>query len=175
MSEPTFTISADGRAITCHRCGLTSHHPMDVNQRYCGNCKLFHTDAAAANTNLLLENAELRRRLDAARHAGDMAHARMAALVEACEATAAFIESYPPGCVVEQTLPTFYANLRVYGKNARAAVTAVRPQADALLAELAAARAVVDALRRHPGCMVDDPILDAAMDAMDEATKARGI
>jgi hypothetical protein len=43
----------------------------------------------------------------------------------------------------------------------------------ALLTELALARAVVEAQRQHLGCMADDPILDAAMDAYDEAMKAR--
>lgn len=137
MSEPTYTISVDGRAITCHRCGMTSHHPQDVQHRFCGNCKLFHEGAPAANTDLVRENAELRRRLDSARHAGDMEHARMAALIEACEAAAAFIESYTPDSDLARSMPGFYGLMRVYGKNARAAVQAVRPQADALLARLA--------------------------------------
>lgn len=34
-------------------------------------------------------------------------------------------------------LPTFYGIFRVYGKNARAAFLAARPQADALLAKMA--------------------------------------
>ena len=25
-------------SITCPRCGMTSHHPADVEQGYCGNC-----------------------------------------------------------------------------------------------------------------------------------------
>lgn len=29
-------------SITCPKCGLTSHHPWDVAQRYCGNCHQFH-------------------------------------------------------------------------------------------------------------------------------------
>lgn len=28
--------------ITCQRCGMTSHHPDDVANLYCGNCKQFH-------------------------------------------------------------------------------------------------------------------------------------
>lgn len=34
----------DGRAITCLRCGRTSHNPEDVRNRYCGNCHFFHDD-----------------------------------------------------------------------------------------------------------------------------------
>lgn len=37
-----FTIAPDGKSITCHRCGLTSHHPKDVEHRYCGRCHIFH-------------------------------------------------------------------------------------------------------------------------------------
>lgn len=62
----TCTISADGRAITCHRCTMTSDHPMDVAHRYCATCKLFHQevrmiphDAASADS-LLRTNADLR-------------------------------------------------------------------------------------------------------------------
>lgn len=40
----SYAISADGRAITCARCGLTSYNPNDVAQRYCGHCKIFHDD-----------------------------------------------------------------------------------------------------------------------------------
>ena len=36
-----FTISADGKSITCHTCGHTSYNLNDVAQRYCGACKLF--------------------------------------------------------------------------------------------------------------------------------------
>jgi hypothetical protein len=37
-----YYISPDGKAITCARCRLTSHHPKDVENRYCGNCHIFH-------------------------------------------------------------------------------------------------------------------------------------
>ncbi len=103
---------------------------------------------------LFVENADLR--------------ARMAALVEACEATAAFIESYGPDTALAQYQPTFYSLLRVYGKNARAAVAAVRPQADALLSELKAARAVVRATRSMPNSLMMD-----ALEAYDKVMKAR--
>jgi hypothetical protein len=39
---PTYRVSADRRSITCLRCGLTSWHPEDVRQVYCGNCHRFH-------------------------------------------------------------------------------------------------------------------------------------
>lgn len=121
----------------------------------------------------------------------DMEHARMAALIEACEATAAFIEAYGPDSPVAQLLPTFYANLRVYGKNARAAVAAVRPQADALLAELSAARVGIAAeqeLRARSEMIVlaarkvvagPDSVnytqLAAAIDGYDEAARAANV
>lgn len=39
-----YTIAPDGKSITCRRCGLTSHNPHDVAQRYCGHCHAFHDD-----------------------------------------------------------------------------------------------------------------------------------
>lgn len=39
---PSFTVSEDGKAITCLVCGMTSHNPHDVANRYCGNCRVFH-------------------------------------------------------------------------------------------------------------------------------------
>ena len=42
MSEPTFTLGADGKSITCLKCGRTSHNINDVTFRYCGNCNLWH-------------------------------------------------------------------------------------------------------------------------------------
>lgn len=74
---------------------------------------------------------------------------RMAAILEACEALAAFIEAYTPDSPLARQQPTFYSIFRVYGKNARAAAAAVRPQADALLAELAAARTALNQIDRH--------------------------
>lgn len=40
----TFTIAPDGKIITCHLCGLTSHNTRDVQEKYCGHCKVFHLD-----------------------------------------------------------------------------------------------------------------------------------
>lgn len=32
--------------IVCPQCGWTSHHPIDVIERYCGRCHAFHADMA---------------------------------------------------------------------------------------------------------------------------------
>jgi len=40
----SYTIADDGKSITCLRCGLTSYHPEDVRQHYCGHCHVFHDD-----------------------------------------------------------------------------------------------------------------------------------
>jgi hypothetical protein len=39
-----YTLAPDGRSITCLCCGLTSFHPEDVRQLYCGNCHEFHKE-----------------------------------------------------------------------------------------------------------------------------------
>ena len=46
MSEfpDTFVIAADGQSITCLHCRMTSYHPKDVENRYCGHCHIFHDD-----------------------------------------------------------------------------------------------------------------------------------
>lgn len=41
---PTYEIVEDGKAIKCCVCGLTSYHPEDVGNRYCGKCHVFHDD-----------------------------------------------------------------------------------------------------------------------------------
>lgn len=45
--RPTYAIRGEGsrQSITCLRCGMTSHHPGDVDHLYCANCKLFHKEA----------------------------------------------------------------------------------------------------------------------------------
>jgi DNA-binding FadR family transcriptional regulator len=143
---------------------------MDVSHRYCGACHRFHQDATREPpiADPASEIARLREQLADVMRAGDLEHARMAALIEACEATAAFIESYAPDDTLAVRFPTFYANLRVCGKNARAAVSAVRVQADAMVAELAAARAVVDAVGARDRRAIEDTLI-----AYYEATKAR--
>lgn len=47
MITEGFTIKDDpgavgGKTITCHKCGMTSYHPKDVEHRYCGKCNDFH-------------------------------------------------------------------------------------------------------------------------------------
>ena len=43
---PRYTIvdRPNGTAITCHRCGLTSFSAKDVQERFCGHCRVFHDD-----------------------------------------------------------------------------------------------------------------------------------
>lgn len=36
--------NADEPSITCPKCRMTSHHPEDVRQRFCGNCHAFVDD-----------------------------------------------------------------------------------------------------------------------------------
>ena len=38
----TFRLMNDDTAIKCLICGLVSHHPEDVKQRYCASCHQFH-------------------------------------------------------------------------------------------------------------------------------------
>lgn len=42
----SYEILEGGAAIRCKRCGLTSHNPNDVEQRFCSKCKRFHHDLA---------------------------------------------------------------------------------------------------------------------------------
>lgn len=53
MRAAAYTIAADGSAITCHRCGLTSHNPNDVEHRYCDHCKVFHDSTIPPGPDLL--------------------------------------------------------------------------------------------------------------------------
>ena len=39
---PAYRLLEDGEAIQCLACGLVSHNPNDVVQRYCGRCHKFH-------------------------------------------------------------------------------------------------------------------------------------
>ena len=43
--SPGCWISADGSMIACYRCGRISHNRHDVDNRYCGRCHVFHSDA----------------------------------------------------------------------------------------------------------------------------------
>jgi hypothetical protein len=40
----TYELVEEGKAIKCLLCELTSYHPEDVRQHYCGRCRLFHDD-----------------------------------------------------------------------------------------------------------------------------------
>jgi hypothetical protein len=42
----TYELSSDGNAITCLVCGMTSWNPTDIEQKYCQNCHLFHSQMA---------------------------------------------------------------------------------------------------------------------------------
>lgn len=44
--EARYTIQEDDGApsITCHTCGMTSYHRLDVRERYCAECDVFHDD-----------------------------------------------------------------------------------------------------------------------------------
>lgn len=35
-------------SITCPQCGMTSHNPNDVRERYCGNCHQYHDTMTGA-------------------------------------------------------------------------------------------------------------------------------
>jgi len=41
MTDPTYEL-VEGPGIKCLKCGLTSFHPADVSNLYCGNCHAFH-------------------------------------------------------------------------------------------------------------------------------------
>jgi hypothetical protein len=40
----TYVIVNDGKAIVCTRCGMTSYHLGDVENKYCAHCKRFHSE-----------------------------------------------------------------------------------------------------------------------------------
>jgi hypothetical protein len=41
-----YLLLDEGRAIVCTTCHLTSHHPLDVREKYCGRCHVFHDNPA---------------------------------------------------------------------------------------------------------------------------------
>lgn len=43
-----YTISADGKAMTCHCCGFTTISARHVAERWCGHCVVYLTDIARA-------------------------------------------------------------------------------------------------------------------------------
>lgn len=42
---PTFEINRDSTLITCMCCGKSSPHTMDIGERYCSFCAVFHEEA----------------------------------------------------------------------------------------------------------------------------------
>lgn len=40
----TYVWLFSGAAIQCLICNRISYHPMDVKEKYCGNCHRFHDD-----------------------------------------------------------------------------------------------------------------------------------
>jgi hypothetical protein len=40
----TYVLVNNGKAIVCTRCGMTSYHLADVENKYCSHCKKFHAD-----------------------------------------------------------------------------------------------------------------------------------
>lgn len=39
--EISYEVAPDGKSITFHPCGTTSHHPQDIIHRYCARCHRF--------------------------------------------------------------------------------------------------------------------------------------
>lgn len=44
QKKKSYDIAKDGKSITCHTCGRTSHNLNDVRNRFCGWCHVFHQD-----------------------------------------------------------------------------------------------------------------------------------
>lgn len=42
ITGPGYQVLNGGTAIQCMACGMISHNPKDVAERYCGNCHTFH-------------------------------------------------------------------------------------------------------------------------------------
>jgi hypothetical protein len=40
--RPGYELADNDTVIRCFRCGMVSHNPNDVVNRYCGNCHTFH-------------------------------------------------------------------------------------------------------------------------------------
>ena len=52
MTGSTFVIADDGSRIICKLCDAVSHHPVDIAERYCARCHLFHDAIALARSQL---------------------------------------------------------------------------------------------------------------------------
>jgi hypothetical protein len=46
MTSYVLVVTAGCPGIRCLLCGKTSYHRMDIAQRYCGHCQVFHDDQA---------------------------------------------------------------------------------------------------------------------------------
>lgn len=46
LAGRSYVVAEDGASITFSPCGLVSHHPEDVANRYCPHCHCFLDDAA---------------------------------------------------------------------------------------------------------------------------------
>ena len=53
--QSTYVLAHDGSSITCLGCGMTSHNPTDVAERYCGHCHVFHEQASVVIELLVAE------------------------------------------------------------------------------------------------------------------------
>ena len=42
----SYTLDFKGSVLFCRLCGRVSHNAEDVKNRYCGNCNVFHDNAA---------------------------------------------------------------------------------------------------------------------------------
>lgn len=81
-----YTISADGKAMTCHCCGFTTISARHVAERWCGHCVVYLTDIdkatkMAASLGIVREStsdrlAFLRRLLGRLREVGRPNHSR---------------------------------------------------------------------------------------------------
>jgi hypothetical protein len=58
LTNKRYAIIEDGTAIQCLKCNAKSRHPLDIAQRYCGNCHVFHDDLGPPRnlTDLVVEN-----------------------------------------------------------------------------------------------------------------------
>jgi hypothetical protein len=45
-STISYAVSFDGKVFFCRMCGMASHNPQDVENRYCGHCHCFHDNEA---------------------------------------------------------------------------------------------------------------------------------
>jgi hypothetical protein len=158
VSEPTYTITDDGTGIMCHFCGRTSSHPSDVAALYCANCKIFHIDQTLFQDVL----ASWRRRCE-------RAEADTASLLRALRPLERAVNEALSG-IRKPDVPEWNRLL----STAQAALEA--GGGDALLAELEAARSVVEAARAaadyyrgRASVLIEDPELDLLMDVLANA------